>query len=669
MIITSRPEHDIMKAFNDHTPTILKPTDEQNICDLKIYSKNFFQLHKSTSECIELGPDILVEKSEGLFIWLVLACNYLYQQLGSQITLQQVKDLPSGGVGGMDKIYETTFQRIFSTIEAKILPIAIQVLEMIVTSRQRLSSDAISNLLQLNINDVNISIRLMQSVLNVDIHDSCIQVFHKSVVDYLIDPKRCDPNFKFFVNTAKSNLMIVTKCLECLNKEIKFNICNLNPGILHKEISNFEHRVSNIQKHLVYAAKFWISHALQCHSNWNLTSTFSIGEILNSFTTTHLLHWVELLSVCDSLQIIQTQLPELISLITKQNEISVPSETPSNDFRQVNTQLITPISMQTVTLLKEINQLTGEFFKPISQSALHVYCSALLLCPEDTGLFKNYFNFKSMRLPKVITGKDQTWSPCLATFEGHTSYVNGVAWMLIDKGISLIASASSDYSIRLWDAFTGIEIYQFLGHSNSVNSIAFSKDGTKLKPGHSGPVLSVAFSPDGKVASGSYDETVRLWDVNSGISNVLKGHNSSVLSVSFSKDGSMLASGSADKTIRLWNGHNGSVYCVTFSLDDGIIASGSGDKTIRLWDIKSGVLKVLEGHQYQVNSISFSLDGKKIASGSADKTIRLWNVQSDESKVLGEHSREVTSVTFSPDGGTVASGSTDMTIRLWNIES
>ncbi|KAJ1563992.1 hypothetical protein HK096_010081, partial [Nowakowskiella sp. JEL0078] len=344
-------------------------------------------------------------------------------------------------------------------------------------------------------------------------HNSCIQVFHKSVVDYLIDPNRCDSKFEFFVDVAKSNLFIAIKCLECLNKELHFNICNLDHGILHKDNPDFEYQVSKIPNHLVYAAKFWISHALLC----DLTILISIGEILNMFTATHLLHWVELLSICGSLSVIQVQLPQLIPripnqtvmpmLITEQKSIpkQIPIQIPKKQTltpiqTAVPIETITPIQstvpFQTATLLKDIKQLVGEFFKPISQSALHVYYSALVLCPEDTGLFKKYYpNFNSVKLSKVITGKDQDWSSCLVTFEGHTNTVNGVAWWSSTDGeISLIASVSNDNSVRLWDAFTGIEIHQFLGHTENVTSIAFSKDGTKL-------------------VSGSDDKSIKLWDM------------------------------------------------------------------------------------------------------------------------------------------------------------
>ncbi|KAJ1552906.1 hypothetical protein HK096_009990, partial [Nowakowskiella sp. JEL0078] len=345
LIITSRPDDDIIKAFKNHTPTIIKsksfddimkaskdqtqmnnvskpddrvnsfedhsstnlePNDEKNLRDLHIYAEHFLRSHRFTQECIEYGPEVLVQKSEGLFIWLILACTYLYQHIQGQITLQQIYDLPSGGIGGMDKLYQSTFQCIFSKIEAEgKISVANEVLALIVISHQRLSSVDISNLLQLNIGDVELYIRLMLSVLKVDVHDNCIQVFHKSVSDYLTDPKRCDLNSPFFVNTAKSNLMIVTKSLACLNKDLHLEICKLEPGILFKDALDFEHRISKISTHLLYAAKFWVSHVVQCKFEGDLSNSILVGEILDKFTTNHLLHWVELLSICGSLSIIQ----------------------------------------------------------------------------------------------------------------------------------------------------------------------------------------------------------------------------------------------------------------------------------------------------------------------------------------------------------------------------
>jgi WD40 repeat protein len=213
---------------------------------------------------------------------------------------------------------------------------------------------------------------------------------------------------------------------------------------------------------------------------------------------------------------------------------------------------------------------------------------------------------------------------------------------------------------------------------------------------HSNSVNSVSFSPDGKIlASGSSDETIRLWNLERGkegeVIHTFKGHKGQVNSVSFSPDGKILASGSADETIRLWNlesgregevlhtftGHGNYVNSVSFSPDGKILASGSADETIRLWNLESGregeVLHTFTGHGNYVNSVSFSPDGKILASGSADKTIRLWNLErGKESEVLYTfegHGDYVNSISFSSDGKTLVSGSADNTVKLWNVKT
>ncbi|MFM6642637.1 MAG: protein kinase domain-containing protein, partial [Microcystis panniformis] len=197
--------------------------------------------------------------------------------------------------------------------------------------------------------------------------------------------------------------------------------------------------------------------------------------------------------------------------------------------------------------------------------------------------------------------------------------------------------------------------------------------------GHSNWVWSVAYSPDGQtVASGSEDKTIKLWNVKTGnLLQTLIGHSYTV-SVAYSPDGQTLASGSFDN-IELWDvktgnllqtltGHSNLVNSVAYSPDGQTVASGSWDNTIKLWYARTGeLLQTLTGNSRSVLSLAYSPDGQTLASGSYDKTIKLWNPRTGELlQTLTGHSGWVWSIAYSPDGQTLASGSLDNTIKLWN---
>jgi len=202
--------------------------------------------------------------------------------------------------------------------------------------------------------------------------------------------------------------------------------------------------------------------------------------------------------------------------------------------------------------------------------------------------------------------------------------------------------------------------------------------------GHQGLIHTLSYSPNGKtLASGSSDRTIKLWNPETGEElTTLTGHQDWVYSVRYSPDGKTLASGSRDETIKLWNletgeqlttltGHQGAIYSVSYSPDGKTLASGSQNGTIKLWNPETGEeLTTLTGHQDLVLSITYSLDGKTLASGSEDGTIRVWNLETgEELMTFTSHQGKINSVEYSRDGQTLASGGDDGTLKVWNLET
>lgn len=220
---------------------------------------------------------------------------------------------------------------------------------------------------------------------------------------------------------------------------------------------------------------------------------------------------------------------------------------------------------------------------------------------------------------------------------------------------------SEEALMRIFDSYVMKPMYRLIlkGHTSFVNAVAISPDQQWL-------------------ATGSADNTVRIWDLETGTEQGLIIHAGAVEAVLFLPEGNRICTGSLDQTIRICEvdgteikvleGHQGGVLALACSPDGRYLASGSTDKTVGIWEWESGTHRFISGHFADVLTVSFAPDGQSILSGSRDTTARLWNLDGTERFRLTDHQEAVLTTSISPDGKYLLTGSGDHTLRLWSAE-
>jgi WD40 repeat protein len=200
--------------------------------------------------------------------------------------------------------------------------------------------------------------------------------------------------------------------------------------------------------------------------------------------------------------------------------------------------------------------------------------------------------------------------------------------------------------------------------------------------GHEDYVRALAYSPDGsRIATGSRDRTAKLWDAETGTELTTLTTPSGVAWVAFSPDGSRIATGGADGVTRIWSTETGEnlsvlrgqhvpVLNATFNPEGTHLATGIDDEMARIWDLETGKQLFILSHPGAVYGVAFSPDGERLATASSAAIIKVWDVTSgNELLSFTGHTDSIVSISFSPDGTQLATASRDGTARLWDAAS
>ncbi len=282
-----------------------------------------------------------------------------------------------------------------------------------------------------------------------------------------------------------------------------------------------------------------------------------------------------------------------------------------------------------------------------------------------------------------------------ATLAGHGAAVLTVAFSADSK---LVATGSTNNQVKVWNARTGDPVDDMGGHEGAVTSVQFTRNGKNLLAAswgaklfrvsdcrclhtleaHTGFITCAQYSPDDRlVATGSHDSTVKIWDSASGAEQRTLMHPDSLTALGFSSDGKSLFTTSGP-TIRSWDAADwkqqssasagpGEIVALAVAPKGGLLATASGGRTISLWDASTlkpaGELGPIESN---VTAICFSPNGLLICIGREDGAAAIWDVAAKKQiMLLRGHEERIHCVAFSPDGKSVAVASSDSTVTIW----
>ncbi|OSC98368.1 WD40 repeat-like protein [Trametes coccinea BRFM310] len=709
-IITSRPVPNITRGFRflkelrrrtQEFPLDMVPSDLTARDITAFVRRRFADIGRWYASA---GPDWVSENevqrvselAEGLFIYAATVASFIEDpnivdpRAQLDVFLRSVRchstKLTTGStearLEALDALYEQVLHTAFRNPSASLQARFKRVLGTIIVAEERLSLSGLSAILGEGIGFVLDVVERLRSVLSFSAEGdirSMIRIIHLSFTDFLVNPERCKSP-QFLVKPSIQQAFIALRCLKLMQGALRYNICEVPWGhthLLNHEIPGLPDRIArHLPPSLQYACRYWLRHL----------SLADVGEellaALESFCNTHLLHWLETLSLLGYVEIAVESLHSL-QLFWKTLAL--------REIRRAHVS----------ALLYECERMSRAFYPAISASFMQVYRTAIPFSPVDS-LLRRHYHADVLQTVEVRKGLEEIWSTTLMSRVIGTDTVSALAFS--PDGAHVVYGAG-DGSVRLLNAHTGAQLQRFEGHTTWIGHVAFSPTGMEVMTGsadgtvrvwdvaigaclhtwsdHSGGVGSVAWSPNGLfLASGAYDRTTILREVASPGKRAVLGHRDLVSDITFAKDGS-LVSGSLDRTCKIWDvtvqidcntanhlpsrtvEHSSSVMRVVVSPDSCLIACGLDNGEVVLWRKSDGQrLRSLPGES-DVISIAFNSDSRLAAVYRYSPFI-LWDISTTTPLDTLDNARASVAV-FSPDGvHSVHAVNNTISIRRWS---
>ena len=653
--ITGRPEPRIRSGFRLE---LLRPiTEVLRLHDVERSSvdsdiKLFFEtrlgeIAKNRSDCdlTESWPspydiNILSRKSAGLFIYASTVIKFVaspYHLPSERLTL--IITLPHStaheGKTGIDVLYTQVLEQAFHDLDSGDQEVYSRfrlVVGTVLLVSYPLSRKSLSELSENCGTPSHISntLRSLHSLLLIPMGEvEPIHTFHKSFPDFLTDPGRCKDK-RFFIDPPVHHINILFSCLDLMKRKLKRDICNLEESNLRDLEDQPALKETWIGDALEYACRFWTKHLAKIPSNGPHVK--QVYELVDEFFTTHLLSWIEVLVLTGNLDSSVYALHDI-----DQWYLSVSCAWYWS--KRIFTCTQTGASCKWTEESQRIILLN---FDELRRSPANIYNYALPFCPSSCWLHKWYID-ESVR---VVRGRPDEWGTCsrVVPFEHYSKAL--VYW----KDIVVVGLHSGD--VVILDAITGSHKSVLSRHTEGVSSLSFSQDGTLL-------------------ISGSSDNTINVWDIQTGgIAKTFRGPDW-VDSVSISPDAFTIASGS-ETGIRLWDvrtgtsrriGLRGVTLVEFFPTVLGHLMSISSGDSVQEWDT-TNCQKI--GDRLSGRHLAFSLDGRCfVLCGKEALTVR-DSCSREIITILRFPHQDFSHCCFSPSGEFVA-GVAGATIYIWNV--